>query len=162
LNAWLTRSGAVATHRITAQTSSAMTVPRFSLRQLLLGVFIAFLIGAIWWLTLGRGGQVKTPPPESLKNDEVVTWQSAPGEGYSVGSFSPDGKWVAFTSTKGGSKNIWIKQASAGDAEPSTRDEFENQSPIWSPTGDEIAFFSLRSNQAGIWRKPPLGGSPIL
>ena len=162
LNVWLARSGSVTTGKTTAQVSSAMTAPRFSLRQLLFGLLVATLLaGAIWWLMLGRGRQVEMPPPESLKNVEVVNWQSTPGEGYSFGAFSPDGKWVAFTSTKDGSKNVWIKQAASGDAKLSTEDDFTNESPIWSPDGDEIAFVSMRGGQRGIWRKPPLGSTPV-
>jgi eukaryotic-like serine/threonine-protein kinase len=163
MRARLARSGARVTSRQASQTSSAMTAPRFSLRQVLTGLTVALLLtAAIWWLVMRRSGQVATPPPESLKTVEVVTWQSAPGEVYSIGAFSPDGKWVAFTSTEGGSKNIWIKQAASGDAKPSTEDDYDNANPIWSPEGDELAFTSLRSGQWGIWRKPPLGGTPSL
>lgn len=148
------------TDKPAALNSSGMTEPRFSMRQLLSGVVIALLIAGATWLMVRGTGQVETPPPESLKNVEVVTWQSAPGDGYSVGAFSHDGKWVAFTSTKGGAKNIWVKQSASGDAEASTKDRFENENPIWSPDGDEIAFISMRDGQFSIWRKPPFGGSP--
>ena len=163
MRARLARSGARTTGRLAAQTSSAMTAPRFSLRQVLLGVTVALMVAAaIWWFALRRTGRVETPPPESLKTVEVVTWQSAPGEVYSIGAFSPDGRWVAFTSTEGGSKNIWVKHTASGDAKRSTEDDFENDNPIWSPGGDEIAFTSLRGGQRGIWRKPMLGGTPTL
>jgi Tol biopolymer transport system component/serine/threonine protein kinase len=160
LTARLARSGPVTGKNLAAQTSGALAAPRFSLRQLLLGLTVALaLVGAIWWL-MTRRSEVETPPPESLRTIEVVTWQSAPGEVYSVGAFSPDGKMVAFTSTQGGSKNIWIKQVATGDAIRSTEDELQNENPIWSPNADEIAFYSTRGGQRGIWRKPLFGGSP--
>ena len=39
---------------------------------------------------------------------------------------------------------------------------FRNDQPIWSPDGEEIAFFSTRGNQYGLWQVPYLGGSPAL
>ncbi len=158
LRARLVDSGRVLT------TSFAAPVARLSFARV--GWWrVALLVavaGSVWWLAGRRGERVKAPAPEALKTVEVANWASTPGEVYSVGAFSPDGKWVAFTSTKSGNKNIWVKQAAAGDAEPSTRDEFGNENPIWSPAGDEIAFLTQRNGQHGIWRKPPLGGNAVL
>jgi eukaryotic-like serine/threonine-protein kinase len=161
LSARLMRSGTATTGKIVAQTSSVMTAPRFSLRQLLLVLPVLLLVaGAIWWLMSRRGDVVETPPLASLQNAEVVKWASVPGEVYSLGAFSPDGKWIAFTSTKSGTRNIWVRQTVSGEDHQSTKDEFTNESPIWSPTGDEIAFFSLgRGGKPGIWRMPMLGGT---
>ena len=67
---------------------------------------------------------------------------------------------IAFASTKTGGRNVWIKQAGTGEAIQVTKDEFSNEQPIWSPGGEELAFFSTRGNQTGVWRIPILGGSP--
>ena len=160
LGARLTRSASPTRTNLRAHTSSVMTAPRFSLRQLLVVLPVGLLlIATIWWI-VGRRTVVDTPPIASLTNTEVVRWASAPGEAYSVGSFSPDGDWLAFTSTKSGSRNILVKQTASGEEHESTRDRFTNESPIWSPTGKEIAFFSLmRGGQPGIWRMPMLGGT---
>jgi serine/threonine protein kinase len=171
LSARLQRSGqktqarqkSLASGKLVSQASSQLTVPRFTLKQLLLAVpVVALSLSGLWWVANRRGNRVEAPPPELLKPVEVVNWQSSSAETYSIGAFSPDGKWVAFSSTQGGSKNIWIKQAASGDAEPSTKDEYANENPIWSPDGNEIAFFSLRGNQPGIWRKSTFGGTPTL
>ncbi|MBA4183442.1 MAG: PD40 domain-containing protein, partial [Acidobacteria bacterium] len=61
-----------------------------------------------------------------------------------------------------GTKNIWIKQTTSGEAIQITKDESKNESPIWSPNGEALAFFSTRGNQAGIWQMPVFGGSPKL
>ena len=94
-----------------------------------------------------------------LKTVEIVSWSSSPGEVYSIGAFSPDAKMIAFTSTKAGTRNVWIKQTNSGESIQVTKDDFKNEKPIWSPTGEELAFFSTRGNQAGIWRTPVFGGS---
>ena len=146
------------------KTSETMTgiasTRRFSLVHALGFLLVAVLsFGAIWWFTAkGGSNQIES----ALKTAEVVNWASSPGEIYSVGSFSPDAKMIAFASTKSGTKNIWVKQTTSGEAIQITKDEFLNDTPTWSPDGEELAFFSTKGNQAGIWRIPHLGGSPKL
>ena len=53
-----------------------------------------------------------------------------------------------------------FKQTDSGESVQVTKDSFNNESPIWSPEGNEIAYFS--DNNTGIWRIPTLGGSPTL
>jgi eukaryotic-like serine/threonine-protein kinase len=144
-------------------TNSAATKKRggISSVQWLLIFFAASLaIGGAWWFTGKRKFENKAIQPTAFSQVEVVNWRSTPGEIYSVGSFSPDGKMVAFASTKIGSKNIWVKQLSGGEAVQITKDEFKNQNPIWSPNGDEIAFYSTRGGTSGIWRMNSFGGTP--
>jgi len=129
------------------------------LHALLILLAAGLAIGGTWWLVGKRNYQNETLQPASPNTVEVVNWRSTPGELYSVGSFSPDAKMVAFTSTKIGSKNVWVKQLSGGEAVQITKDEFGSQSPIWSPNGDEIAFHSTRGGASGIWRMPSLGGT---
>jgi serine/threonine protein kinase/Tol biopolymer transport system component len=141
-------------------TQSIVTSRRFSVLHMaaILLVAAAAFFGVWWWFFYNAqpGG------PVAMKTEEVVTWTSSPGEVYSVGSFSPDGKMVAFTSTKIGSRNIWIKQATSGEAVQVTKDDDKNDQPIWSPKGDELAYYSFRGGTSGIWRIPNLGGSPKL
>lgn len=139
-------------------TSGIVMQRRFSLIHLLLFLVVAGgIFGTIWWLLPKSNANI-----EQLKTTEVVSWASKPGEVYSVGSFSPDGKIVAFTSTKSGSRNIWIKQTTSGESVQITKDEFRNEQPIWSPNGEELAYFSTKGDKAGFWRIPVLGGSPKL
>ncbi len=131
----------------------------FALPTLLL---VGLLSASFWWFFVKSSIKLESISTNPLKIVEVVNWSSSPGEGESVGKFSPDGKITAYASTEGGAKNIWIKQTNSGNAVQITKDEFKNQSPVWSPNGDEIAFVSQRGNQNGIWRIPYLGGSPKL
>ena len=135
--------------------------PIFAFVSAALAIGLLAVVG-IWYFTPFGRGPVQPVSGPVLKTTEIVSWASSPGEIYSVGSFSPDGKMIAFTSTKGGTKNIWIKQTTSGEAIQITKDEFNNEHPIWSPNGEELAFFSTRGNQAGFWRIPVLGGSPKL
>jgi len=168
LSARLHRSGqlrASASGKQSGSMASQSGGSRFTRKQVLLAgvVVCAALLGVFGWRTFRQGGQVEIPPIGSMKNVQISKWPSAPGEGAAQGRFSPDGKLIAFTSTEGGNKNIWVKMAmEAGDAQPSTEDESLNLNPIWSPNGEEIAFVSLRNGRSGIWRKPPFGGDPVL
>ncbi len=149
------------TNEATETATSAATRSGFSLSQWL-SIFLAtvMVIGGAWWLISKRGIENETIQPTVFSQVEVVNWRSMPGEIYSGGALSPDGKMVAFTSTKTGSKNIWVKQLSGGEAVQITKDEFSNQNPVWSPNGDEIAFYSTRSGTSGVWRMPSFGGNP--
>lgn len=134
---------------------------QFSMANAALILTAAILAAAaVWWFAVKNGNQIEPLQPSSLNTVEIVNWRNAPGEIYSVGSFSPDGKMLAFASTRSGTKNIWVKQISGGESVQITKDEFSNQNPIWSPNGDEIAFYSLRSGTPGIWRTSAFGGNP--
>lgn len=135
--------------------------PVFAFVSAGLAVSLLAVLG-IWYFAPFGQKSAQNSPASALKTTEVVSWASSPGEIYSVGSFSPDGKMIAFSSTKAGTKNIWIKQTTSGEAIQITKDEFRNEHPIWSPNGEELAFFSTRGNEAGFWRIPILGGSPKL
>ena len=56
--------------------------------------------------------------------------------------FSPDGKRVAFTSTRRDSNQIWVIGLDSGEARPLTELEGGAGSPVWSPDGEQIAFSS--------------------
>ncbi len=156
-----TTSEAAAAHTTNADSISHTGI---SYPKWLMIIAIAVLVfGGAWWLFVKRGAendarrQIQSVPQTA----EVVTWRSTPGEVYSVGTFSPDGKMIVYSSTQSGAKNIWVKQISGGEAVPITKDDFTNTNPIWSPEGDEIAFFSQRGGSTGIWRMPSFGGSPV-
>jgi serine/threonine protein kinase/dipeptidyl aminopeptidase/acylaminoacyl peptidase len=131
---------------------------------------LAIAIAALMFITAGISGYAffsgrfsqRAAPAGEVKIVDVASWNSAPGETYSAGRFSPDGRMVAFASTRSGTKNIWVKQAASGEAVQVTKDEFDNEQPIWSPDGEEIAFVSTRGDRPGIWRIPVLGGSARL
>ncbi|CAN5364796.1 hypothetical protein BH10ACI3_BH10ACI3_04210 [soil metagenome] len=147
-------------------TSSIAATRRFTiLHALVFAGLAAGLIAAVWFYSSKFG--VRSTDASNFKVTEVASWNSSPGEIFSDASFSPDGKMIAFASTKSGTKNIWITQTNSTEAIPITNDTFSNVDPIWSPKGDEIAFFSDRGNNpgdkrsvTGVWRVPALGGTP--
>ncbi|MBV9215362.1 MAG: PD40 domain-containing protein [Acidobacteria bacterium] len=131
--------------------------PRFvKLTAIILPVL---LLASGAWFFYARQRFVGEPAPAAYKTTEIISWNSLPGEGDSHGSFSPDGKMIAFSTTKSGAENIWVKQTATGEAVQITNDEFNSNFPIWSPNGDEIAFTSERGQKTGVWRMAALGGN---
>lgn len=69
----------------------------------------------------------------------------------SRGSWSPDGRAVAFNSDRDGEMNVWIQSVADRTTRPLTRGAGGDYQPRWSPDGKSIAFFSARSGNADIW-----------
>lgn len=81
--------------------------------------------------------------------------------------YSPDGRWIAFTSDRGGGDNIWVLPRAGGEARQITREDFRLLvSPTWSPDGNFIAarkhFTKRRSLGTGeIWLYHVSGGKGL-
>lgn len=56
--------------------------------------------------------------------------------------WSPDGRWIAFESTRGGTSQIWLLPRDGGEAVQLTTISTGASGPVWSPTGDKLAFVS--------------------
>src|SRR4029434_5862054 len=69
----------------------------------------------------------------------------------SRGSWSPDGRSIAFNSDRTGDMNIWIHSLDTGSDRAVTKGPGGDFQPQWSPDGRRLVFFSSRSGNAGIW-----------
>jgi dipeptidyl aminopeptidase/acylaminoacyl peptidase len=61
-------------------------------------------------------------------------------KGESSPAFSPDGKWIAFISSRDGDDNLYVISASGGEARRLTNISTGVSGPLWSPDGKWIAF----------------------
>jgi len=68
---------------------------------------------------------------------------------------SPNGSRLAVHIHTDNGGDIWISDLVTGTTSPFTFDAtLENASPVWSPTGDRIAFSSIRAGIPGVFVKP--------
>lgn len=56
--------------------------------------------------------------------------------------WSPDGRWLAFESNRGGDYQIWLLPMGGGEARQLTTLATGASGPRWAPTGDRLAFVS--------------------
>lgn len=90
-----------------------------------------------------------------------IAWQMQP-------TFSPDGKYIAFTSDQDGGDNLWVMRADGSDARPVTKETFRLlNSPAWSPDGEYLVgrkhYTGRRSLGAGeVWLYHKSGGSGVM
>src|SRR5207245_1384964 len=114
------------------------------------GRTIAFeLVGDIYTLPI-EGGQAKLVAGG-------MAFESQP-------RFSPDGKWIAFTSDREGSENIWIMHPDGTAPKQVSKDpNNEFTSPSWAPEGNYIfvskAPFGIGTNE--IWMYHVDGGTGV-
>ena len=82
-------------------------------------------------------------------------------DGLQVGAtWSPDGRYIAYSSDRGGKFDIWVQQLSGGDAVQITKSPGNNWQPDWSPNGKYIAYRS-EEGDGGLYIVPALGGSGL-
>jgi Tol biopolymer transport system component/DNA-binding winged helix-turn-helix (wHTH) protein len=82
-------------------------------------------------------------------------------EGLQTGAtWSPDGRFIAYSSDRGGKSDIWVQQVSGGNPVQITRSPGQNWQPDWSPDGKYMAYRS-EEGDGGIYVIPALGGAGL-
>jgi len=75
-------------------------------------------------------------------------------------SWSPDGRFLAYSSDRGGKFDIWVQQVSGGDPVLITKGPGHNWQPDWSHDGRYIAYRS-ENDEGGLYIVPALGGAGL-
>ena len=111
-----------------------------------------FIDDTIWRLDTPAPGEPASSPP-------IPAISSTRSEVHP--SFSPDGRRVAFTSTRSGSWEIWTADPDGGNAVKLTSMDATNTGgPSWSPDGQSIVFGSDQPGQFDLYVIAAAGGKP--
>ncbi|HEY3349634.1 MAG TPA: protein kinase [Thermoanaerobaculia bacterium] len=129
----------------TGAVSARATGPRFR-PAIPAAVLAGILVGALGTRALLR------PKPPTLTDFRVLTYSGSDGSP----SVSPDGKTIAFVSSRDGTSRIWIKQV-AGGAEAVLTEGPDNQ-PRISPDGSTVLFVRSTATETGVYRAALVGG----
>jgi DNA-binding winged helix-turn-helix (wHTH) protein len=119
----------------------------------------AFLFCALVLLA-GLGWTLYEHTRHSLRAQRVLTRLTF-DEGLQIGAtWSPDGRYIAYASDRGGKFDIWVQQVSGGDAVQVTKGRGQRWQPDWSPDGKYIAYRS-ENGDGGLYIVPALGGAGL-
>ncbi len=99
-----------------------------------------------------RTSRTASPPPDRT----LTRLTFAPGL-QTEPTWSPDGRYVAYSSDQSGNFEIWVQPVAGGDAVQVTKDSAHDWQPEWSPDGSRIVFRSERQG-GGLYVVPALGG----
>jgi hypothetical protein len=79
---------------------------------------------------------------------------------YTLPSWSPDGRQIAFVGWVGTNSEIYVMNADGSDVRRLTDDPAHDDAPAWSPTGRQIAFTSEGGERKpGVYAVPASGGT---
>ncbi|MGH9872519.1 MAG: protein kinase domain-containing protein [Pyrinomonadaceae bacterium] len=73
-------------------------------------------------------------------------------------AWSPDGRFIAYSSDHGGNFDIWVQPVSGGNPIQVTKSSGHDWQPDWSPDGNSLVFRSEREG-GGLYVVPAFGGS---
>jgi Tol biopolymer transport system component/predicted Ser/Thr protein kinase len=116
------------------------------------GVFLAGI--AIGWAALARLIPPVTPPAPPVTRTTVLTYSGRD----SLPAVSPDGKTIAFVSTRDGAGKIWLRQLAT--AEEAVLTEGNDTGPRFSPDGATLLFSRYEGASFALYRVPVVGGQP--
>jgi Tol biopolymer transport system component len=112
---------------------------------------MALAIGAA--AVLSRGTFDKpTPEPPRLRTLTYSGRDSSPAA-------SPDGRLIAFVSSRDGRRRIWLKQL-ADNTEAAITAGPDDTSPRFAPDGSVLLFTRTENGTPAIYRVPAVGGEP--
>ncbi|MEY2903347.1 MAG: hypothetical protein RLY89_2453, partial [Bacteroidota bacterium] len=112
---------------------------------------IVFVSGGDIWTTSSNGGEARLLVSNPAMETRPI--------------YSPDGKWLAFNSSRSGSGDIYMMEIATGKLTRLTYDDANDELNNWSADGKYIYFTSSSKDIGGmrdIYRIKASGGTPVL
>src|SRR6516164_3212056 len=135
--------------RSTSRPGPAAT-RRALLASAFLGVLILLAAGGLWIYK-----RRETPAAPTQRTLTRLTFD----DGLQFGAtWSPDSRFLAYSSDRGGRFDIWVQQVSGGEPVQVTKGPGDKWQPDWSPDGKYIAYRS-EEGDGGLFIIPVLGGA---
>jgi eukaryotic-like serine/threonine-protein kinase len=139
----------------TQARASAVTWPPRAAVLVTAALLVAALGAGIYLATQRRPGPSAAPVTGPVQRT-LVRVSFEPGV-QSEPTWSPDGRFIAYTANRAGNLDIWVQPVSGGDPVQVTKHPAHDMQPAWSPDGRWIAYRSER-DPSGIYVAPALGG----
>jgi serine/threonine protein kinase len=120
-------------------------------------ILVALVIGAAVVIYLARLANQRReanrqPPPQRFLSR--LTFDAGL---QTEATWSPDGRFIAYSSDKSGNFDIWVQPVGGGNSVQVTKSPAHDWQPDWSPDGSQIVFRSEREG-GGLFMVPALGG----
>jgi len=110
------------------------------------GQSLVFELGGGIWIMNAGGGQARSLTPT--------------GSGDHMPRFSPDGRWVAFYSSRRGNDDLWLVSSNGQTLRQITFDPSADHFHNWSPDGSYLVFSSERTGNREIFKVAIDGSAP--
>jgi Tol biopolymer transport system component/DNA-binding winged helix-turn-helix (wHTH) protein len=132
--------------------SSSRISPGLLFPILVLAGVLTIVAGLVGWI-------VRRQTEPSVRGPERALTRLTFEPGLQIGvAWSPDSRFIAYSSNQGGKFDIWIRQVSGGDPIQITHSPAANWQPEWSPDGKYIVYRS-EEDKGGLYVIPALGGA---
>jgi len=108
----------------------------------------------VWFILSNR----QAPETDQIPANRTLTRLTFDDGLQSEPSWSPDGRFIAYSSDRGGNSDILVRQVDGGDPVQVTKSPAHDWQPDWSPDGANIVFRSERDG-GGLFVVSALGGN---
>jgi Tol biopolymer transport system component/DNA-binding winged helix-turn-helix (wHTH) protein len=143
------------------QNTEANTASKASPKRRVLATAILLsaivLLGAASYFYKGFDKGRNTPASPRQRSLTRITFDDGL---QTEATWSPDGRFIAYSSDRGGKFDVWVQQVSGGDPVQITKGPGHHWQPDWSPDGKHIAYRS-EEGDGGLYVVPALGGAGL-
>jgi Tol biopolymer transport system component/DNA-binding winged helix-turn-helix (wHTH) protein len=98
--------------------------------------------------------------PKSSRTQPIISRLTFEEGLQTGGTWSPDGRFVAYSAVRAGKSDIWVRQVIGGAPVQITKASGNNWQPDWSPDGKSIAYRS-EGGDGGLFTMPAQGSDNL-